>query len=80
MVKGKGQGKDKGKASASSAGAPEVYVSPKLNADRCFVIRHFAGSVTYEIDEFLEKNNDSLVDDLEDALMATNNKFVIGQW
>ena len=40
----------------NSKGKSDVYVSPKLNADKCFIIRHFAGTVTYEIDEFLEKN------------------------
>ncbi len=35
---------------------PFLFPQPKLNARKCFTIRHYAGSVTYTADGFLDKN------------------------
>lgn len=35
------------------------YEKPRMQCDQ-FILKHFAGSVTYDVAGFLEKNNDSL--------------------
>ncbi|CAM9678957.1 unnamed protein product [Chrysoparadoxa australica] len=51
------------------------YQKPRFENDQ-FILRHFAGSVTYEIEGFLEKNNDSLQDDLKTLLLQSSNAFL----
>lgn len=41
-----------------------------------FIIRHFAGDVAYGIAGFIEKNNDSLHEDLLDLLRTSENPFL----
>lgn len=43
---------------------------------RDFTITHYAGVVRYEIDGFLEKNKDSLVDDIVELLQSSSSRFV----
>lgn len=40
-----------------------LFELPKLK-QKCFLVRHFADEVIYDIDGFLEKNRDSLNEDL----------------
>jgi hypothetical protein len=47
-----------------------------LNARQCFSIRHFAGTVAYDVTSFLTKNKDHLHSDILDALTATTQPFV----
>jgi len=42
-----------------------------------FIIKHFAGDVTYAIEGFIVKNNDSLQDDLMESLQTTTNTFLL---
>jgi myosin-5 len=41
-----------------------------------FIVKHFAGDVTYSIDGFLNKNNNCLQDDLEAVINRTENVFI----
>jgi myosin heavy subunit len=41
-----------------------------------FCIRHFAGQVTYDVDGFLDKNRDTLTEDLVDMLRSSNHTFL----
>ena len=41
-----------------------------------FVVKHFAGDVTYAIDGFLEKNKDTLFSDLIDLMGSSKNSFI----
>ena len=52
------------------------FSNPKLNARKCFTVRHYAGAVTYTVDGFLEKNKDVLQEDLHEAMAASNNPLV----
>lgn len=45
-------------------------------ADSTFSVRHFAGIVTYTVKGFLEKNNDSLQEDLMELLVFSDSRFV----
>ncbi|CAM9114900.1 unnamed protein product [Pylaiella littoralis] len=51
------------------------YLKPRLQCDQ-FILKHFAGSVTYDVAGFLEKNNDSLQDDLRTLLLDSEDPFV----
>ena len=46
------------------------------SADSGFIIRHFAGEVEYKIDGFIQKNNNSLQDDLLKLLATSTNTFL----
>lgn len=51
--------------------------------DRCpklrnsFAVRHYAGSVTYDVAGFLDKNRDTLTTDLLELLQTSENPFII---
>ena len=47
-----------------------------LVANEGFAVRHYAGSVTYHAEGFLQKNNNSLHADLDLLLRATQHPFV----
>ncbi|TMW68123.1 hypothetical protein Poli38472_007795 [Pythium oligandrum] len=46
------------------------YTKPRFECDE-FVIRHYAGEVTYDINEFIAKNTDNLHDDLLDLMRSS---------
>lgn len=52
----------------------KAYIRPKKSADKCFIIAHYAGEVTYDITGFVEKNKDELSTDIED-LLTVKTKF-----
>ena len=52
------------------------YIKPKSQARRAFGIKHFAGVVYYDADEFLEKNRDTFSADLFDLLHSSGSKFL----
>ena len=68
----------------SAPGTKEVanlrYTRPKLNWQECFVVNHFAGSVTYTVgveqNSFLFKNNDSLEEELQASIAISSNEFL----
>ena len=48
----------------------EFYEKPKFE-DENFIIKHYAGSVTYTVEGFIEKNTDNLHEDLLDLLKGS---------
>ncbi len=52
------------------------YEKPRFENDQ-FILKHFAGSVIYDIDCFLEKNNDSLQYDLKMLMTQSNDPFLL---
>ena len=53
-----------------------AYEKSRFGTDGKFTIKHFAGDVTYSITGFLDKNNDSLQDDLMELMFCSTNQFV----
>lgn len=50
----------------------------RLNKDEGFVVKHFAGSVIYTSQNFLDKNNDTIHQDLIDLLYISNDSYFKG--
>ena len=44
-------------------------------ADKCFIISHYAGEVTYDITGFVEKNNDALTFDMHQMVQTSKDPF-----
>ncbi|KAL7556939.1 hypothetical protein ACA910_005291 [Epithemia clementina (nom. ined.)] len=60
-IKGASDGKDN-----PSSGFHENFVTPKFGKDNQFIIIHFAGEVRYTADGFVEKNMDTLSNELKE--------------
>jgi myosin V len=53
-----------------------VYAKPRFNSESSFIVKHFAGLVTYFIDGFLSKNSDALQADVSTLLASSTNAFL----
>ena len=53
-----------------------AYEKSRFATDGNFTVKHFAGNVVYNVSGFLEKNNDSLFEDLLDLIYASSNEFI----
>lgn len=55
----------------------DFYVANRIRGPRAeFSIQHFAGEVSYCVDGFIEKNSDTVYDDLGELLMLSQSEFV----
>ncbi len=52
------------------------YEKSRFGNDGKFTIKHFAGDVTYHVAGFMEKNNDSLQEDLMELMVCSSNSFI----
>lgn len=59
-----------------SDNADHIYIKSRFGTDGMFHIKHFAGVVTYQIEGFISKNNDSLQDDLTELIQTSRNPFL----
>ena len=62
--------------STGGSGSASVYERPRFGTKNLFLVHHFAGSVTYSVTSWLDKNNDALQEDLLSLLMCSNNSFI----
>ena len=58
-------------------GGNPFYVKPRFTRDPFFVVKHFAGEVTYAIEGFIEKNRDALNAEVRDMLVHSSNDFML---
>eukprot|EP01006_Ploeotia_vitrea_P036080 TRINITY_DN65964_c1_g1_i1.p1 TRINITY_DN65964_c1_g1~~TRINITY_DN65964_c1_g1_i1.p1 ORF type:complete len:1207 (+),score=234.46 TRINITY_DN65964_c1_g1_i1:31-3621(+) len=63
-------------ADVCSNHAKHPFFEKKTLAKTSFIIKHYAGDVSYEIAHFLDKNRDTLKDDMK-VLMRKSNSFFI---
>lgn len=61
----------------STHGTKSIYIKPKYENSVQFGIQHFAGSVFYDPNGFLEKNRDSFNMDLKELVLKSSNKFLV---
>ena len=54
-----------------------AYEKSRFGSDGRFTLRHFAGSVTYQVTGFLDKNNDALQEDLMGLMECSSNVFLL---
>ncbi|RYG56026.1 hypothetical protein EON66_03885 [archaeon] len=61
-------------------GKNAYYGNPKKKAIDRFSVIHFAGEVSYLVDGFIEKNNDTLYTDLEALMVSSSFPLVASTW
>eukprot|EP01006_Ploeotia_vitrea_P036084 TRINITY_DN65964_c1_g2_i4.p1 TRINITY_DN65964_c1_g2~~TRINITY_DN65964_c1_g2_i4.p1 ORF type:complete len:1194 (+),score=255.37 TRINITY_DN65964_c1_g2_i4:390-3584(+) len=54
------------------------FFEKKTLAKTSFIIKHYAGDVSYEVAHFLEKNKDTLKDDMKVIMRASKSPFIAG--
>lgn len=57
-------------------GRNPAFGRPRNMDPKCFVIRHYAGEVTYNCDGFLDKNRDTLTEDLVTMLQTSSHALL----
>ena len=61
---------------SKDGGVPHEMSELHLTKDEAFVVHHFAASVTYAVDGFLDKNDNKLSDTFEASLRASPQPFI----
>ncbi|XP_041036145.1 unconventional myosin-Ib-like isoform X2 [Carcharodon carcharias] len=52
------------------------FITDTTLTDNCFRVQHYAGKVTYDVVEFIDKNNDLLYRDLSKAMWQAKHKLI----
>lgn len=54
------------------------FITPKFGKDRDFIVVHYAGEVRYTVTGFVEKNVETLSNELKDLGSTSSKEFVLG--
>ncbi|XP_051865586.1 unconventional myosin-Ib-like [Pristis pectinata] len=60
----------------SKATQSSKFITDVTLPANCFRVQHYAGKVTYNVSEFIDKNNDLLYRDLSKAMWQAKNKLI----
>ena len=60
-------------------GAPKLGKKESRGKADHFLVKHFAGDVTYSVVGWLEKNNDKLSDDYEKMFASSSKALIVGE-
>ena len=52
------------------------FITPKFGKDRDFIVVHYAGDVRYTVNGFVEKNVETLSNELKDLGSTSSNEFI----
>lgn len=58
-------------------GTKTIYRKPKYDNVPSFGVQHFAGTVFYNVNGFLEKNRDTFSPDMKELVTKSSNEFLI---
>lgn len=77
--------KKKKKKKPTSSGQKENeahpnFIMPKFRQDREFIVIHYAGEVRYTVTGFVEKNVETLSNELKDLGASSSNTFTVGMF
>lgn len=61
------------------AGKSECYTKPRLHADALFEIKHYAGSVTYNVEGFVEKNVENLHQNVRTLVLGSSEPLIANE-
>ncbi|XP_053696662.1 myosin-VIIa-like [Sabethes cyaneus] len=61
----------------STHGQKTIYLKPKYDNVPSFGVQHFAGTVFYNVNGFLEKNRDTFSSDLKELVTKSSNEFLL---
>nr|XP_029708948.1 myosin-VIIa-like isoform X1 [Aedes albopictus] len=61
----------------SNHGTKTIYRKPKYDNVPSFGVQHFAGTVFYSVNGFLEKNRDTFSPDLKELVTKSSNEFLV---
>jgi myosin heavy subunit len=79
-----GKHKKKKKKSVSSSPkeneAHQNFIMPKFRQDREFIVIHYAGEVRYTVTGFVEKNVETLSNELKDLGASSSKTFTVGMF
>mmetsp|Transcript_29118 Transcript_29118/g.58488 ORF Transcript_29118/g.58488 Transcript_29118/m.58488 type:complete len:1958 (-) Transcript_29118:922-6795(-) len=78
-------GKKKKKKKSMSSGqkeneAHQNFIMPKFRQDREFIVIHYAGEVRYTVTGFVEKNVETLSNELKDLGASSSKTFTVGMF
>jgi myosin heavy subunit len=78
-----GKKKKKKKSTSSSQKENEAhqnFIMPKFRQDREFIVIHYAGEVRYTVTGFVEKNVETLSNELKDLGASSSKTFTVGMF
>ena len=58
------------------AGKTDAFVKPRLHSDVCFGVKHYAGTVLYQVDGFVERNVENLHQNVRALALSCTDELI----